>query len=152
MEQGHVLQGHDNVPKYIRQQLYIEEQQKRQKPASTSAANSAPIHITNVLPVPLHATPSLVSSLPGTHAPDSISTLFNRLDILRPRGKAVDDYCAWHESQDPEEKAACQNAYKVIKRDSMDLELIYQDADPEFLIKGGVKRRIALHIISDIKD
>lgn len=67
---GHVLEGHDDVPKYIREQLYAEEEQKRQKSASTSAANSAPIHITNVLP----ATYSTPTSVSGTPAPDSIST------------------------------------------------------------------------------
>jgi hypothetical protein len=155
VEQGHVLQGHDDVPKYVRQQLYTEEQQglkRRQKPASASAANSAPIHITNVFPTPPYSTPPLVSSLAGTPTPDSISTPFNPFDIPRPRAKAVEDYCAWQQSQDPEEKEAYQKACRVIKHDSMDLELIHRDPDPEFLIKGGVKRGIALHIVGDIED
>jgi hypothetical protein len=36
--------------------------------------------------------------------------------------------------------------------DCMDLELIHQDPNPEFLIKAGVKRGIALHIVGDIED
>jgi hypothetical protein len=80
VEKGHILQRHDDVPKYVRLQLYTEEEQKRQKPASTSAANSAPIHITNVLPAPSYSTPTLVSSLAGTPAPDSISTPIPHLD------------------------------------------------------------------------
>jgi len=94
VERGHVLEGYDDVPEYVRQQLYTEEEQKRQKPASTSVANSAPIHITNVLPAPSYP-PTLVSSLSGAPAPDSISTPSHRLDIPRPRGKAVEDYFAW---------------------------------------------------------
>ena len=76
---GHVLEGHDDVPKYVREQLYAEEEQKRQKSASTSAANSAPIHITNVLPA-TYSTPTSVSTaelLPQTQflprSPISIS-------------------------------------------------------------------------------
>ena len=60
--------------------------------------------------------------------------------------------CAWQQSQDPEEKEAYQKACKVMKHDSMDLELIHRNPDPEFLIKGGVKRGIALHIVGDIED
>jgi hypothetical protein len=152
VEQGHVLQTHDDVPEEIRQQLYTEEQQlieRHQKPSGTSAAN-CPINITNVLPTPL----PLVSSLAGTPASDSISAPLNRLDIPRPRDKAVEDYCAWQQSQvgNPELKAEYQKAYKVIIDDSMDLELIHQYPDPEFLIKGGIKRGAALHIVGDIED
>jgi hypothetical protein len=64
------------------------------------------------------------------------------------------EYCAWQESQvqDPTLKQAYQGAYKVIMDDAMDLELIRRDPDPDFLIKGGVKRGIALHIVGDIED
>ena len=147
---GHVLEGHDDVPKYVREQLYAEEEQKRQKSASTSAANSAPIHITNVLP----ATYSTPTSVSGTPAPDSISTPIPHLDIPRPRDKAVKDYCAWQQLQveDSEQKAGYDKAYKVIMDDGMDLELIHQDPNPEFLIKRGIKRGAALHVVGDIED
>jgi len=39
-----------------------------------------------------------------------------------------------------------------MKHESMDLELIHQDPDPGFLIKGGVKRGIALHVVGDIEE
>lgn len=98
VEQGHELQTHDNVPEYIRQQLYAEEQQgieRRQKPASTSAANFPPINITNVLPAQ-YQTP-LGSSPTGTPAPDmpSISAPIHRLNIPGFLDDAVEDYCAW---------------------------------------------------------
>jgi hypothetical protein len=62
IEQGQVLQTQNNVPEYIRQQLYTEEQQgikRRQKPASTFTANFPPINITNVLPTPSQTPPAL---------------------------------------------------------------------------------------------
>ncbi|KFY31447.1 hypothetical protein V493_01098 [Pseudogymnoascus sp. VKM F-4281 (FW-2241)] len=50
VKEGYTLETHDDVPEEIRQQLYAEDNQKRRKPASTSAANCPPINITNVLP------------------------------------------------------------------------------------------------------
>jgi hypothetical protein len=36
--------------------------------------------------------------------------------------------------------------------DGIDLELIHQDPNLEFLIKGGVKRGATLHVVGDIED
>ena len=93
VQDGHVLQTNDDMPEYVGQQLYAEEQQgieRRQKPASSSATNCPPINITNVLPAPSSQIP----------APDMAltSTLVNRLEIPRPRDKAVEDYCAWQQA------------------------------------------------------
>lgn len=145
VKEGYTLQTHDDVPEEIRQQLYAEDNQKRQKPASTSAVNCPPINITNVLPTPAPQT------APASDM--SSATPINRLDIPRPRDAAVKDYCAWQQSQveDPEQKAAYQKACKVIMDDCMDLELIHQDPNPEFLIEKGVKRGAALHIVRDIE-
>jgi hypothetical protein len=154
VEQGLVLQTHNDMPEEIRQQLYTEEQQaieKRQKPASTSVA---PINITNVLPAPSYQTPPLVSSLARTPAPDSISTPLNRLDIPGHRDEAVEEYCAWQQSQvrHADQKEAYEKAREVIMDAGMDLGLIYQDPNPKFLIDGGVKRGAALHVVHDIED
>ncbi|PMD13236.1 hypothetical protein NA56DRAFT_651932 [Hyaloscypha hepaticicola] len=84
----------------------------------------------------------------------STSTPINRLDFPRPRDKAVKDYLAWQQSQveDPEQKAQYPKACEVMMKNSMDLELIYHDPNPEFLIKGGVTIGAALHIVGDIAD
>jgi hypothetical protein len=146
VEQGHTLQTHDDVPEYIRQQLYAEEQQgieRRQKPASTSAANFPPINITNVLPGQ-YQTP-LGSSPAGTPAPDMplISAPIHRLNIPGFLDDAVEDYCAWQQSRvkQPTLKAEYKNACKVIIDDGMDLGLIHRDPNPEFLTKRGIKER-----------
>jgi hypothetical protein len=88
VEQGHMLQSHDDVPQDIREQLYAEAQQsleRRQKATSTSTANFPPINITNVLPAHSCQTP-MGASPAGTPALDmpSISTPINRLDIPGP--------------------------------------------------------------------
>jgi hypothetical protein len=38
----------------------------------------------------------------------------------------------------------------MIIEDGIDLELIRQDPNLDFLIKGGVKRGIAKHVVGDI--
>jgi hypothetical protein len=149
VKEGYVLDTHDDVPEEVRQQLYAEQQgmERRQKPASASAANFPPINITNVLPAPS-------SQIPPALDMTSASIPINRLDFPRPRDKAVEDYCAWQESQvrHPDQKAAYQKACEVMMKNCMSLELIYRDANPEFLIHGGVATGVALHIVGDIED
>ncbi len=157
MQDGHTLETHDDVPQKIRDELYAEEQQslkRHQKATRTSNASHPPITITNVLPAPHYQTSHLVSSLAGTPAPDmpSKSTPIDRLNIPSPRDKAVEDYCAWQKSQvmKPALKVEYQKACDVIIEDGMDLELIRWDPNPDFLIKRGVKKGIAEHVVGDI--
>ena len=68
------------------------------------------------------------------------------------RDEAVKEYCTWQKSQvkEPELKVQYQKACDAIIADGMDLELIHRKPDPEFLIKSGVKRGIAEHVVGDI--
>jgi hypothetical protein len=157
VQQGYTLQTHDDVLKDIREQLYAEEQQslkRHQKTTNTSTTSLPPINITNVLPAPSYQTSHLVSSTAGTPAPDmpSISTPINLLNIPSPRDEAVEEYCAWQQSKvkKPTLKVEYQKACDVIIEDGMDLELICQDPNPDFLIKRGVKRGIAKQVVGDI--
>jgi hypothetical protein len=102
VEDGHTLETHDDVPKDIREQLYVEERQaveRHQKASRSSAVSLPPIPITiTVLPAPSDQTSHLVS-LPAA-APDMPlkSTLIDRLNIPGPRDEAVEEYCAWQKS------------------------------------------------------
>jgi hypothetical protein len=75
------------------------------------------------------------------------------LSIPGFRDKASDEYTAWHESQyeNSTDKEEYQKARHVMKENAMTLQLLYRDPDPDFLIKGGVKRGAALHIVNDIE-
>jgi hypothetical protein len=67
VEEGHVLHTHDDVPEDIREQLYAEEDQRRDRQAagrsggSMSRASLPPITITNVLPPHSGQSPSTTS-------------------------------------------------------------------------------------------
>jgi hypothetical protein len=152
VEQGGILETHCDVPEEIRQQLYAEEQYsleaKRQK-ASTSVANLPPIHITNTMPASsCQNCQQRRSSVPEIPLPNS------RLSIPGFRDKAVEEYCAWHQSkfEDPIHKVEYQKAHDVIKENAMTLQLIHRDPNPDFLITGGVKRGAALHVVNDIEE
>ncbi|TVY13538.1 hypothetical protein LARI1_G009267 [Lachnellula arida] len=129
VEQGHALQTQEDMPAYIRQQLYAEEQQRierRQKPASMSAANFPPITITNVLPPQPHQTP-LGSSIVEAAAVDPSSTPLPVTSLDVPGFRDVAKAC------------------DITLADGLDLEQIHEDRDPDFFVKNGVKRGIPFH-------
>jgi hypothetical protein len=103
VQQGNTLQTHDDVPEDFREQLYAEEQQSLERHRKATSASTAvlPPNITNVLPGSYQAPPHSVSSPAGTPTPDmpSNSAPINCLHIPGPRDEAVEDYCAWQQSQ-----------------------------------------------------
>jgi len=133
------------MPEKVRLDLYAEEQQrleKQQKHSGISVA-SPPINIMNTLP-----TLSCQTCQPG---PLKATTELTMCSIGIPgfRDEAVERYCAWHKSKVRRlaQKQQYQKACDIMIEEDMDLELIYQEPDPQFLITGGVKRGPALHIV-----
>jgi hypothetical protein len=156
MQKGHKVETHADLPKNVREELYAEERQaleRRKKTTRTSAANHPPINIT-MLPAPSHQTSNVVSSPAETPAPDmsSKTTLIIHLDIPGFLDVHVEEYCAWQESRfkRPSLKVEYKKATDVIIRDAMDLGLIRQDPNPDFLTKKGVLSGVAKHIVGDI--
>jgi len=157
MQDGHPLETHDDVPEDVREELYTEEQkslERNQKVSGTSTATPSTIHITNVLPSPSGPV-SHLASVTGSPVPDMPlrqHTADGRLNIPGFRDDAVKEYYAWQQSQvkEPALKAAYNTACSVILEEGMDLELIREDPDPDFLVKRGVKRGIARQVVRDI--
>ncbi|KAM0130857.1 hypothetical protein ACHAO1_007638 [Botrytis cinerea] len=146
-----MLESHSDVQEEIRQQLYAEEQHsldaKRQK-ASTSLVNIPPVHIKNTMPASsCQNCQQMLSSVPEI-PPNS------RLSIPGFRDKAVEEYCASHQSkfEDPIHKVEYQKAHNLIKGNAMNLQLLHWDPNPDFLVTGGVERGAALHVVNDIKN
>jgi hypothetical protein len=149
VEEGHRLDTQNDMPEKVRIDLYAEEQQfleKRQKDHKTSPSNVPPINIINTQP-----TPSCQTCYPGPSQATNESAM-RSIDIPGFRDEAVEKYCAWHQSKVRElaQKQEYQKACDIMIGEYIDLELIYQEPDPEFLIAGGVKRGPALHIVRDI--
>lgn len=150
VEEGGILQSHDDVPDDIREQLYREEQQDlehQRKRRAPSLATCPPINITNVLPGQSsagHPTPASaeVASRPSVY-----------LEIPGPRDVAVKRYSDWQSSQvtDITLKMEYKKACDLTLADGLDLELVYEDQDAEFYVKKGVKSGVARRFVRDIE-
>ena len=147
VEEGHRLNTHLDVPKDIREQLYAEEDQRRDRLAaggSMSRTNLAPITITNVLPQHSGQSPSTMSilSVPSSRERALRCT---SLDIPGPRDSAVAAYTQWQQSNvvNEAQKIEYQNACDITLLEMLDLEQLHEDQNSDFLIQGGVKRGVA---------
>jgi hypothetical protein len=152
MERGNVLKSHDDVPEDIREQLYAEERQRleRQPKPNNVATPFPPINITNVLPHS-HQSPMASSNEP---TPSEVRPFGNTcLDIPGPRDLAVKEYSEWQQSNVVDEKLKTEfgKACKVALQDGLDLEQVYEDQDPGFFIRKGVKLGVARRLVHDIE-
>lgn len=84
----------------------------------------------------------------------SKTTLINRLDIPGFLDEQVEDYCTQQQSRVKKLslKVEYQKACDKIIDIGVHLGLIRQDPNPDFLIKKGIKREVAKHIVSDINE
>lgn len=157
VEQGSVLQDHDDVPEDIRRQLYAEEQQHVERQRRRTAASSGavpPIQITNILPGQSSQSTSVYSAAATPAPADEIPCRSSvRVDIPGLRDDAVREYTAWHCSQVRSEmyKTEYQKAGDVTLAECLNLQQVYQDQDVEFYVIKGVKRAVARSYVSDVE-
>jgi hypothetical protein len=155
VEEGHVLHTHNDVPEDIREQLYAEEDQRRDRQAaggSMSRTNLPPITITNVLPQHSGQSPSTTSTLSVPSFNDRARKGVS-LDIPGPRDLAVAAYSQWQQSNvvDEAQKMEYQKACDITLLEMLDLEQLHEDQDYDFFIRNGVKRGVARRFVSDIE-
>jgi hypothetical protein len=156
VQQGLVLNTHDDVPEEIRDQLYAEHHQRRERPASgtsTSTPGLPPITINNVMPSPSPFQDSpLNRSLGASSAFQERIVGSVSLDIPGPRDLAVLAYSDWQQSNvvDEAQKNEYQKACDFVLREMLDLEQVHDDQNPDFFIRGGVKCGVARRFVSDI--
>lgn len=157
VEQRGPLRSHDDVPEDIRQQLYIKKEQ-RHKGKHTDAVASPfsmfPINITNALSEQLHHNVSSESQVDtsGSRQASSSSSIHATLKIPGLHDVAVREYSNWQQSQIGDEvfKVKFHKACHVILIEGLDLEQVYKDCNPDFLIEKDVKRDIVRRFIADI--
>lgn len=154
VQQGGVMETHDDIPESLREQLYAEENQRleRQKKSSNNPASGLtcpPIHL-HVLP----AQSSQVSVPTGSELTNPASQQNASLDIPGLLDKAVEEYAIWHQLRVGSEsfKENIQKARDVALENCLDLKQIHQDQDPGFFVKHGVKAGAARRFVSDISD
>jgi hypothetical protein len=154
MHHGHTLKSHDDVPEDIRELLYAEEHQRQERHSTTTnipAPSLPPINITNVLPSQANESPKK-SVADGSVTAGERPHENARLDIPGPRDAAVMAYNEWQQSNVVDEalKEEFRKACNATLEDGLDLEQVYEDQDPGFFVRSGVKRGIVRRFVSDI--
>lgn len=150
-EKGGVLETHKDVPDEIRDELFMEDQQREEKDKRKggnilgSQMSHSPINI-NVHP-PGVATTALAVEAAG---PNPVSSL----KIPGLKDVAVKEYGEWLASNvsDDTLKAAFRQACDITLSDGFELEHIYKDQNPEFFVSKGIKPGIARSFVENIGD
>lgn len=150
VEQGGILETHDDVPDTIRDQLYAEERQrmeKRQKVPDLSTRSSYP-------PININVAPTQ-SSQPGINSKDHTKTaplVQPDLDIPGPIEVAVEEYTNWHlENVSTDNfKENIRKARDIVLDNCLDLGQLHNPKiGPEFFVKEGVKIGVAHRFVND---
>lgn len=143
-ERGNPLESGQNVPKELRDLIEAEEKrlsEKKQSHTVAAAANVPPIQIL----MPAHA-----SSEP---AADRSAAAVRRIDLAGLHDVNLQQYCDWLKSrvQGDTQKADYQRATDFLIDHGFDLDLLYDDPDPTFLInEGKIKVGNARRYMKDI--
>ena len=156
-DDGGVIETHDDVPNWIREQLYAEERQKLgrqlQKGPNIPGTNATPINI-NLLPSQSsHSTCADTRATPPTPFPLDVN-LRKCPKIPGPRDLAVKSYSEWQEANVFDEmlKADFQKACEVAIAYGLDLEQVHEDQNPDFFTQNGVRLGISRRFVGDIID
>ena len=144
-----VLGLHDDIPDSLREQLYVEENQRldRRKKSSDTSTCGSTCHS-----VHLHL-PSQVAIPPTTaECTNPASKQTDPIDIPGLLDIAVKEYATWHQSRVSSEtfRENIQKACDVALENCLDLKQIHNDQDPDFFVKNGVKAGAARRFVSDI--
>jgi len=123
------LETHNDVPDELRQQIYLEEQQSsRNKPSNAvvASANVPPIQVI----LPKNASPELETGR---------KMEAKRIDIPGLHDVNVQDYCDWLKSRVKTEaqRDEYQKAADFLIENAFDLDLLYEDQNPAFLVEEG---------------
>ncbi|KAK7928423.1 hypothetical protein PG985_005421 [Apiospora marii] len=147
IEEGHPINCHDDVPDFLRTQLYAEEQQdterKQKRKRDASPRNLPSIQITNVLP-------GQSNEQASEEHPVACSS---PITICGLRDRAVKRYCEWQctKVDDVVLKFEFRKARDLTLAEGLDLEQLHEDQDYQFLLDKGVKLGIARRFVRDVK-
>ncbi|CAG8032789.1 unnamed protein product [Penicillium nalgiovense] len=150
-EKGGILETHKDVPDEIRDELFMEDQQREERDKRKGGnilggqMSHSPINI-NVHP-PAVATTALAVEAAG---PKPVSSL----KIPGLKDVAVKEYGEWLASNvsDDTLKAGFRQACDITLSDGFELEHIYKDQNAEFFVSKGIKPGIARSFVENIRD
>lgn len=157
-EKGGVLETHKDVPEEIREEIYMEEQQRLEKGKRKGG---------NVLEGGTPYPPININALLSqSHLPRlDITTSKAAVDSAGPKDMgpleipgfkdvAVKEYGDWLASSvsDDTLKTAFRQACDIMLSDGFGLEHIHKDQNPEFFVSKGIKPGIARTFVENIRE
>lgn len=150
VEQGGIIESHDDIPDNVREQLYAEERQRlsKQNKSTNGSTGSMPPQI-NINVLPAQSSQPSISSWGAEANPSTAQGEI--VDIPGLLDQAVEEYTDWHLSRVSAEtfKANIKKARDVALDNCLDLKQIHGE-NPEFFVKQGVKIGAARKFVSDI--
>ncbi|KAL2005532.1 hypothetical protein VTN00DRAFT_2743 [Thermoascus crustaceus] len=153
VEQGGIIETHDDIPDTVRKQLYAEERQRLEKQHKapnylTTGSMLPPINI-NVLPT--QSSQSLVSSSSAEAIPP-VTGQPHYIEIPGPLEDAVEECTNWQLSWVNTEIFTdnIERARDIVLENCLDLNQILHKIDPNFFIKQGMKIGVAHRFVRDI--
>ncbi|GFF98316.1 conserved hypothetical protein [Aspergillus udagawae] len=151
VEQGGIIETHDDIPDNVREQLYAEERQRlsKQNKSTNGLTGSMPPQI-NINVLPAQSSQPSISSTWGAEAnPSTVQSEI--VDIPGLLDQAVEEYTDWHLPRVSAEgfKANIKKARDISLDNCLDLKQI-RGENPDFFVKQGVKISAARRFVSDI--
>ncbi|KAJ0278020.1 hypothetical protein CBS470a_009990 [Colletotrichum nupharicola] len=146
-----MLETHDDMPDFLRDQLYAEEESySRRRRRLDSTGSQQHVDVDNPGDLAVFEPAALPSAT--TPAVNPLECRRDILDIPGLRDDAMKLYTEWHCSKVRDEglKLDFRRACDVALEDGLDLELIHQGEDAAFFVERGVRRGVALRFTQDI--
>jgi hypothetical protein len=154
-EKGGALETYKDVPDEIRDELYLEEQQRHEKDRRKTGNlfGGTPYPPININVLPSHSA-GLDVTASNAIADPSVPKETCQSGIPGFKDIAVKDYGEWLASTVSVDtlKAAFRQACDVTLSDGFDLEHIYKDQNPGFFVGKGVKSGIARTFVENIRE
>lgn len=149
------LETHEDVPPFITQQLYAEEQQKRDRKSGKVTGNPGGSSTVTINILPGHSQQAvLASGQARSVGPVQIfdSSVDDDLNIDGPRDVAVKEFSTWLQAQyeDSSYQEEVRKAEKAMLDERFGLLQVYGGRNSEFLASKGVKRGVADSFMNDI--
>ncbi|KAJ5346176.1 hypothetical protein N7452_004180 [Penicillium brevicompactum] len=154
VEKGGVLETHKDVPDEIRDELYMEDQQKQEKEKRKGGnilGGETPYPPININVHPSHS-PGLATTAPAVDSAGMKDVVSFKIPGFKD--VAVKEYGEWLASNVSNDtlKAGFRQACDITLSDGFELEHIYRDQNPEFFVSKGIKPGIARSFVENIRD
>lgn len=142
---GNKLDGHNDIPDQVRQQLYAEADQRASR---CQGRTLAPMQQLQADTQAIITTPEQASSTAATITP----AVLESLDIPGPHEDAIRNYVTWQQGQATSDEWISQyaKAGDILLKQGFKLGLFYERQLVDLLTDGGILRGIALTFHSEI--